>query len=155
MGSLADPSGDRGGALPRIAGVVLLRADGAALLQHRDDKPGLPAAGQWVFPGGHCEAHESCEEGALREFLEETGYRCLGAQGLTEFVYISPDDGQSKWMSYLWAEYDGETPVFCFEGPAVAFVPRGEAAGLPRPAYLTEVWDLALAARQKKTLPPR
>ena len=67
--SLIPPADERA----RIGGVVLLRADGAGLLQHRDDKPGLSAAGLWVFPGGHCEPGETCRECARREFLEETG----------------------------------------------------------------------------------
>jgi hypothetical protein len=35
-----------------VCGVVLLRADGAALLQLRDDKPEIRDPGIWVFPGG-------------------------------------------------------------------------------------------------------
>ena len=27
----------------------------------------------WVFPGGHIEVDEGLDEGALREFFEETG----------------------------------------------------------------------------------
>ena len=131
--------------MPRIAGVVLLRADGAALLQHRDDKPGLPARAQWVFPGGHCEPGETCRAGARREFLEETGYDCGPAELLTEFVYVSPDNGRPHWMSYCWADYDGVTEVHCYEGQAVTFVPREQAPRLPAPEYLLAVWDLALA----------
>jgi len=41
-----------------VGGVVLLRDDNSALLQLRDNKPGLNAAGLWVFPGGHCEPGE-------------------------------------------------------------------------------------------------
>ena len=37
----------------RVSAVILLRDDGAALMQHRDDKPGLRNAGMWVPPGGH------------------------------------------------------------------------------------------------------
>jgi 8-oxo-dGTP pyrophosphatase MutT (NUDIX family) len=39
----------------QVCGVVLLREDGAALLQHRDDIPGIADPGLWVFPGGHRE----------------------------------------------------------------------------------------------------
>lgn len=145
-----EPSPD---AMLRIAGVVLLRADGAALLQHRDDKPGLPARALWVFPGGHCEPGETCRDGARREFLEETGYDCGNAELLTEFVYVSPDNGRPHWMSYCWADYDGVTEVHCYEGQAVTFVPRAAATRLPAPSYLLGVWDLALAARHKKALP--
>src|ERR1044071_3894179 len=78
-----------------VGGVVLLRDDHAALMQLRDNKPGLNAAGLWVFPGGHCEPGESLEAGARREFQEETGYVCAALQWLTEILQPS-DDG--RWM---------------------------------------------------------
>ncbi|PYM15194.1 MAG: hypothetical protein DME18_04840, partial [Verrucomicrobia bacterium] len=71
--------------LPNVAGVVLLRDDHAALLQLRDNKPGLRAAGRWVFPGGHCQSGESIEDCARREFLEETDYVCGELRPLTSF----------------------------------------------------------------------
>jgi 8-oxo-dGTP pyrophosphatase MutT (NUDIX family) len=138
--------------MPRIAGVVLLRADGAALLQHRDDKPGLPEAGRWVFPGGHCEPGEPCREGARREFREETGYDCANTALLTEFVYVAPESGVPHWMSYWWADYDGVTAVHCYEGQAIVFITRAQGDGLPAPAYILSVWDQALAARREMAL---
>ncbi|MBM3875786.1 MAG: NUDIX hydrolase [Verrucomicrobia bacterium] len=135
----------------RISGVVLLREDGASLLQHRDDKPGLSAAGQWVFPGGHCEPGETCRDCARREFLEETGYNCEALELLTEFDYLSPDTGREFRLSFWWASYDGVRPVHCFEGQEVRFMTRAEAPRHPMPDYVTRVWDLALD--QKKTSP--
>ena len=138
--------------LPRIAGVVLLRADGAALLQHRDDKPGLPEAGRWVFPGGHCEPDETCAHGARREFLEETGYACGALELVAEFVYISPENKRPHWMSYWWAAYDGVSEVHCYEGQAMTFISMAAAEHLPAPEHLFTMWHLALAAREKKAL---
>lgn len=37
----------------RVAGVILLKPNGDALFQLRDDKFGLTHADKWVFPGGH------------------------------------------------------------------------------------------------------
>ncbi len=129
-----------------VAGVVLLRSDEAALLQLRDNKPGLNAAGQWVFPGGHCDAGETLEAGARREFQEETGYCCAELSWLTTFCHPS-DDFQSMYeLSLFWCAYDGRQPVRCFEGQAVEFIPREKAAGLPMPDYVWRVWDIALAA---------
>ncbi len=54
----------------RVAGVILYR-EGTALLQHRDDRPGLPYAGWWAVFGGHVESSETPEEGARREIREE------------------------------------------------------------------------------------
>ncbi len=129
----------------RIGGVVLLRDDGAVLLQHRDDKPTITAAGLWVFPGGHCEDGESCRDGARRECLEETGYDCADLKPLIEFHYVAPENGRTYLLSFWWARYDGVSPVQCFEGQDLRFIPRAEFVGKRTPDYLARVWDLALA----------
>jgi len=129
----------------RIGGVVLLRADGAVLMQLRDNKPGLSAAGQWVFPGGHCEVGESNVDCARREFQEETGYDCAALEPLTEFLYTSPDTGRNYWMSFWRAKYDGTSPVHCWEGQEMRFLSRTDLARLPKPDYILAVLDLALA----------
>ena len=111
----------------RISAVILLREDGAALMQHRDNKPGLAHAGCWVPPGGHGEWPESAEDTARREFLEETGYRC----GHLHFLLTYEDDGAThdhpQTLHVYWAEYDGVQPLSCFEGQALDFVPRSAA----------------------------
>lgn len=134
----------------RVAGVVLLRENGAALLQHRDDKPGLSASGQWVFPGGHCETSESCRDCARREFLEETGYDCTDLRPLIEFPHTCPATGRSLTMSFWWAQYDGITPTHCYEGQELRFLAREEIARHLIPDYILRVWDFALVA--EKTL---
>ena len=39
----------------------------------------------WELPGGAVEANESPEQAAIRDCLEETGYRCGDLQRLTEY----------------------------------------------------------------------
>lgn len=131
----------------RVSGVVLLREDGAALLQHRDEKPEISAPGQWVFPGGHCESDELSIECARREFLEETGYRCGELVPVTELSYRCRDTGRSFRMSFWRANYDGVSPTHCYEGQAVRFVLREEAGQLRIPEYLLSVWDCALSGK--------
>ncbi len=127
-----------------IGGVVLLRQNNAALLQLRDKKPGLNAAGLWVFPGGHCEPGESPEAGARREFREETGYECGELRWVTTFLHPS-DDGRSIYRLGMFAcRYDGVQPVHCYEGQRVEFIARAEAAGHPMPDYVQRVWDMAI-----------
>ena len=58
-----------------VAGAVLLRADGAVLLQHRDDVPGISHPGLWSLFGGGIEPGESPLDGMLREISEEIGVR--------------------------------------------------------------------------------
>ena len=134
--------------LGKIAGIVLLRSDGAALFQLRDDKPGMNAPGQWVFPGGHCRADEACADCARREFQEETGYLCRELEPITELAHTSPETGHQSWQSFWRADYDGVCPISCFEGQEMRFIPRSQIEGKPVPPYLIAIWDLALAAKK-------
>ncbi len=131
-----------------VAAVILLREDGAALFQHRDNKPGLRHAGMWVPPGGHAEAGESMEACARREFHEETGYDCSELHWLT-----SMEDCQEGFplcpLTVFWARYDGAQQVYCREGQALQFIRREEAENYPIPSYLVAIWDRALATFER------
>jgi 8-oxo-dGTP diphosphatase len=131
-----------------VCGVVLLREDGDALLQLRDDRPDIQDPGIWVFPGGHVEDGESPEEGARREFLEETRYRCDSLELLVSFPASSVGYSGDFPISFYWTRFDGKQKIECCEGQELRFVKRDEIAGLPRREYLTRVWELALAARE-------
>ena len=128
-----------------VGAVFLLREDGAALLQHRDDKPGLRNAAMWVPPGGHCECGEDIETCARREMREETNYECGEL-----FHLVSQDDALPGWPVYrlvvFWGIFDGVQEVCCREGQAMEFVERPDVNRLPMSQYLVELWDLALEA---------
>ena len=126
----------------------MLRADGAALLQHRDDIPTIQDPGLWVMPGGHLEPGESPAEAAVREFAEETHYRCDKLQPLVQLRGAEAGCADNQELIFFWAQYDGRQPIECLEGQALRFVRREQVGNLPRRDYLTEVWDLALAARR-------
>lgn len=132
----------------RVGGIVLLRPDGAALLQHRDEKPGLPHAGLWVFPGGHCEFEERIEDCARREFLEETGYRCDDVYELDTIRQLTVEGFPAIQLTVFWSRYDGVQPVQCLEGQALAFIERAYANRHPMPDYLLRLWDLALTRHE-------
>ena len=134
------------GATEVVAAVVLLREDGAALLQHRDDNPGLRDAGMWVPPGGHCEPGESIEACARREFLEETEYQCDELNWLDSFHFNQEDEWPALHLTVFWARYDGVQPARCLEGQALEFVERQLAPSYPMPPYHIDVWDLAITA---------
>lgn len=129
-----------------VAAVFLLRSDGAALFQLRDDKPNLRHAGMWVPPGGHQEPWEPIAACARRELREETGYDCPDPRRLAAFT----DDQGDGWPPYeltvFWARYDGAQPLRCMEGRDLRFIERREAATFPIPSYLVPIWDMAIAA---------
>lgn len=129
----------------QVAGILLLRHDGALLLQHRDDKPGLRYAGMWVPPGGHADPDESLLDCARREFREETEYGAQNPQYLMSF-----DDcvkGQPGYrLTFFWDRYDGTHSIACREGQALAFIERLCAGNYPMPAFVLYAWDTALAA---------
>jgi 8-oxo-dGTP pyrophosphatase MutT (NUDIX family) len=129
-----------------VAAVFLLRDDGAALLQHRDDKPGLTHAGEWVPPGGHCEPDEPLDACGRREFLEETGYKCATLIPLASYVDDHDDGRAPEHLTVFWDRYDGVQPVACYEGQAVEFVERHRASSYAIPHFILRLWDLALAA---------
>lgn len=123
---------------------MLLRGDGAALLQHRDDKPGLNHANLWVPPGGHAEPGEAIEACAWREFEEETDYACEDLRFLSRFEDRVGD--QLMQLTMFWDRWDGVRQPVCREGQALEFVRRNDFAGREIPAYLVKVWDDALVA---------
>ena len=131
-----------------VVAVILLRDDGAALLQLRDNKPGLRHAGRWAFPGGHCEANESFEGSARREVQEETGYTC----GVLHRIADGKDDDDKTCPPYrlvvYWCRYDGRQSVECREGQTLRFVARDDVSHHPLPEHLLPVWDQAIAASQ-------
>lgn len=131
----------------QVVGVVLLRDDGAALLQHRDDLATISDPGLWVFPGGHLESNETPRDGAAREMEEETAYRC---HNLRPLVRLAIEEGE---LLFFWESYDGRQYVACREGQAVEFVDRQKVESLPKQPYVIDVFDLALAAQKLSNVP--
>jgi len=138
----------------QICGVVLLREDGAALLQHRDDIPGIFDPGLWVFPGGHREGQETSQQTARRDFLEETRYQCGELQSLG--VFPAPHLGYRGdfALEFFWTRFEEGRCFECCEGQELRFVQRREAELLPVCSYLFQIWDRALLlAAQEASLP--
>lgn len=131
-----------------VCGIIVLRSDGAALLQHRDDIPTINDPGLWVVPGGHLEPGETPIAGAAREVEEETCYRCTQPRPLAEFHASELGYSGNFRMIFFWDEYDGIQRFECREGQDAGFITRAHAAQLPARDYLVRIWDLALAARE-------
>ncbi len=65
------------------AGLLLFR-DGAIFMQYR--APWVHNGLTWGIPGGACDSHESTEEAAIREAVEETGINPADLEVLETFV---------------------------------------------------------------------
>jgi 8-oxo-dGTP pyrophosphatase MutT (NUDIX family) len=137
-----------------VAAVFVLRDDGAALLQHRDDKPGLRDAGKWVPPGGHLDPGEPHEDCARRELQEETAYNPKDLYWLTTIRNGPVEHWPAYELTIFWTCYDGVQPVRCLEGQALQFVRREDAARYDIPPYLVQAWDDAIAALAKQANTP-
>jgi 8-oxo-dGTP pyrophosphatase MutT (NUDIX family) len=99
--------------IERRAARVLLLADRSVLLIQGLD-PGRPADGRWwLTPGGGVDGSESLEAAAVREVLEETGFRLephqLGPAVATRVADFEFDRRQFRQTEYFFAT---EVPVF-------------------------------------------
>ena len=129
-----------------VCGVVLIRDDGAALLQLRDDKPDIQDPGIWVFPGGHADPGEEAVDAAKREFLEETCYQVEDLRFLVSYSAQQVGDPGNYAIVFFWARFDGAQQVKCCEGQDLQFIARDAVSLLQTRSYLPGVWDLAIAA---------
>jgi 8-oxo-dGTP diphosphatase len=123
-----------------VGALYLLRADGAVLMQLREEKPDLRHAGMWVPPGGHIEAGESVEQGTVREFLEETDYSC-GKMNWLQMMEIRHPEWPTYLLGVFWAFYDGKQETDCREGQILKFIKREDANVLMIPPFLFIIWD--------------
>ena len=80
------------------AGGVVLRGGEMALVQVTN----LKGETVWTFPKGHLEAGESAQEAALREVMEETGWRCKTIKPLITVHYQFSRQGVPVSKSVEW-----------------------------------------------------
>lgn len=102
--------------------VALVRSDGAVLLQLRDDKPSINYPNVWALPGGHVEdGGESFKAAALRELLEETAYRAIDADLISEETYLNDKHIEVTRHVYL-VKCDDRQELKCLEGQDLRFM---------------------------------
>ena len=122
------------------AGIVLVDADGRILMQLRDDIPTIADPGCWVVPGGEIDAGETPEDGARREFFEETGYRIAPGQMRLALARDLPrPQGTTERQYYFVGRYDGVQRITCYEGQELRFLPPADLATMKTSPGLAEV----------------
>ncbi|WP_228266383.1 NUDIX domain-containing protein [Ornithinimicrobium ciconiae] len=143
----------------RVGCYAWIERDGHVLVAHwsgytrqRDARHIRPC---WTLPGGGLEPHESCEQAAVREVAEESGYavRLTGLLGTGTSVVPTADRANESerpmllvqlvytaeiTSGQLMVEQDGSTDD-------IRWVPLEELAGLP----CAGVIDLALELQQR------
>jgi 8-oxo-dGTP pyrophosphatase MutT (NUDIX family) len=119
--------------IERRAARVLLLADRSVLLIQGFD-PGRPGDGRWwLTPGGGVDEPESLEAAAVREVLEETGFRLDGG-ALGPVVATRVADFEFDRRQYRQTEY-----FFAAEVPA--FTPKNDGwEEVERRALLDQRW---------------
>ena len=130
------------------AGVVIVRKDGAVLMQHRDNKSGIFYPGYWCYPAGSVEEGEDFKVAAKRELFEETGYKPDKLFELADEIYTR-SDGQKVNRHIYWAIYDGKQQIKCFEGQEMKFVKLEEFAGKKFLPGQERLFKLAISKSKK------
>jgi len=126
----------------RATGILLLRKDGALLLQHRDNKKSITHPNMWGSPGGHVNPNETYLKCAIRELFEETGYTNKNLNYLSTFVEPSKH-GLMKVKLY-WELYDNIQAINCYEGQSIRFVLPEEAEKMNIVQVINVAWKKIL-----------
>lgn len=88
--------------MPEVAVGLIVGDGGRLLLQHRDDKPGILAPGQWSLFGGHIDPDEPTSAAFLREMEEELGWR---PRHFERYVVRDVDHGGLRVTSHTFAAH--------------------------------------------------
>ncbi len=90
---------------PKPVTITLIPSGKGIVMVRRKNEP---AADSWALPGGYVEAHESPEQGAIREVFEEVGLKVQIDRLIGAFV---PPSGANEIILIYLAKPVSENPV--------------------------------------------
>lgn len=115
-----------------FASVLLVDPRGWVLLQERDENPVIDPD-CWGFPGGHLEGDETPEQGARREFEEETGV-ALAQDAIHHWrdveVFHEAYGTHDVMHLFVGATRLTDDDIDCREGRQIVFVDPARVPGL-------------------------
>jgi diadenosine hexaphosphate hydrolase (ATP-forming) len=125
----------------RSAGGVVLRQQDVLLIRVSDVK----GRAIWSFPKGRLDAGETPAQAALREVLEETGWRCRIEADLSTTEYWFQREGRRFRKTVVWFKMSPVDQAGVPDGEVeeVQWVDREEALG--RLSYVSDVALLSQA----------
>ena len=97
------------------------------LLQLRDNNPNIVAPNEWGPLGGHCNYGETPYECAIREFHEESGYKCNNIHWFGNY-FFPYRDGLHHIVCTFWSVYDNKQKINCYEGQKIIFLSLREVS---------------------------
>ena len=126
-----------------ISTIILIKDNGDALLQLRDNVPHITNPNIWTFPGGCKEDEEDFYVAAIRELKEETGYISKKLKFLGKH-FIKQSDLTNETIYFFMDIYDGVQKISCYEGQKMEFTSRNEADTKNLSNFLIKFWDKAI-----------
>ena len=120
------------------AGILLQAPTGRVLLLRRSNEGDM--AGTWAIPGGKLEDSENAEGAAVRETLEETGYR-VGHPGVLLMRRVSGDVDYTTFHKQIDDEFipklNDEHTAFAWVIPKEMIEEQPAVAATPLPGIVT------------------
>ncbi len=112
----------------QVAGVLIIQGD-EYVLQYRDNIPSIAEPDTYSLWGGALEGSETAEDGALREFREETGLTLTKNDLRHLHSYETVGKGPKSFGKPVFAhlfvtEVDSDAMITAYEGQGVVRLPK-------------------------------
>jgi 8-oxo-dGTP diphosphatase len=134
----------------RHTAIAILVVNGRFVLQHRDDKPNIPAPGHWSLFGGEIDPGENAHEAIRREIHEELGILRGDWKLVWRIHHHNPDRGYDVHANVFTADVTHEWPTHVLgEGQGVGLFTL-DALPSPMPVVTVALLERFAAERFRR-----